>query len=487
MNFFRFLKKHKKKTIFFVIVAGLIGWGAWSMRPKPPVYTYSTVTRRDLVQEVSVTGRVTPAEDVSLAFQAGGRVSKTYVKVGDTVMAGDLLADLQTADLRANLEQANAQVDAARANLNQLRNGPRSETVDVQKVVLANAEMAYRNAQKSVATTIADAYTKTDDVIRNKVDRYFLNPRSLSPQLVFSLNDFYSQTYLESNRVDLEKMLGVWKTENASLEIAYDPAIVLSAKEHLIMMRTYLDTLAGALTNANPSPSATQAQIDAYKTDISAGRTIINTALASLEAETDALSSAKSAVDLQYSNLALTQAPTLPETIEAQVAVVEQAKANVSSIEANLQKTVLYAPISGVITSVDAKAGEIVSPGVSVVSIISKDKLLIEAFIPEADIAKITLGDTASVTLDAYGDTVKFSAAALFVDPSETMIEGVATYKMKFQFNEDNEKIKPGMTANMDIRTEKHDGVLSLPQRVLIRKDTGTFVQILENEKIKEI
>jgi RND family efflux transporter MFP subunit len=190
---------------------------------------------------------------------------------------------------------------------------------------------------------------------------------------------------------------------------------------------------------------------------------------------------------LEISSLALKQAPPLPETINAQIATVEQMKANVLSITADLQKTILRAPIDGIITVQDAKEGQIVTVGVPVVSIISKDKLLIEAYIPEADIAKITLGDSASVTLDAYGDTVKFTARAMSVDPAETMIEGVATYKMKFQFNENDEKIKSGMTANIDIRTAKHDAVLSLPQRVLIRKDAGTFVQVLENEKIKEI
>jgi len=487
MTFLRFLKKHKKKTIFFVVLAGFIAYGAWSMRPKPPVYDYATVTKRDIIQEVSVTGRVTPTEEVSLAFQAGGRVAKTYVKVGDTVTAGETLAEIQSTDLRANLEQANARVDAELARLNQLRSGTRPEEVDVQKVVVANAESALLNAEKSVSTSVADSFTKTDDVVRNKVDRFFLNPRGLSPQLLFSVNDIQAQTYLETNRVDLEKMLGVWKTENAAMQVSFDPTLVNSAKDHLTTTRIYLDRMAVALTTAIPSVSATQTQIDGYKTDISLARTIINTALSTIESETDALSVAQSNVDLQKSSLALKQAPTLPQTINAQIATVEQMRANVHSIQADLQKTVLHSPISGIITGVNVKQGEIASPGIPVISIISGDKLLIEAFIPEADIAKITLGDSAAVTLDAYGDTVKFTASAISVDPAETMLEGVATYKMKFQFNENDDKIKSGMTANIDIRTAKNDGVLALPQRVLIRKDIGTFVQILENEKIKEI
>ena len=282
-------------------------------------------------------------------------------------------------------------------------------------------------------------------------------------------------------------MFVAWKSENASLQNSFDPAVVALAKDHLVQTRTFLEKTVAALATAIPTTTITQTMIDGYKTNISASRTIINGALSSFEAQNDALSSAQSNVDLEVSNLALKQAPTLPETISAQVAMVNQMQANVLSITADLQKTVLKSPIDGVITKQDTKAGEIVSPGTPIISIISKDKLLIEAFIPEADIAKISIGDIASVTLDAYGDTVKFSATVTFVDPAETMLEGVATYKMKFQFTEENEKIKPGMTANVDIRTAKNIGVLSLPQRVIIRKDSGTFVQVLEGNVIKEI
>jgi len=487
MKFLRFIKSHKKKIIFFSIIIALIGAGAWNMRPKPPVYEYVTVVKRDIIQEVSVTGRVTPADDVSLAFQTGGRIAKTYVKVGDLVKVGDILAELTKADLRANLEQANARVEAERARLRQLREGTRPEEVDVQKVRVTNAQLAYENVKKNVVTVIADAYTKTDDAVRNRIDPFFRNPRTATPEIIFSTNDSVTQSYLQSSRVDIESMLAAWKNENVSIQISFDPAIVASAKDHLIQTRVFLDKAAVALGMSFPTASVPQTSIDGYKTDISAARVVINTALTALEAATDALSVSKSNVDLENSALALKLAPTLTETISAQVAVVNQMNANVLSIEADLQKTVLKAPIDGVITKQDAKTGEIVTPGVPVVSIISKDKYLIEAYIPEADIAKIKLGDIASVTLDAYGDTVKFSAVALFTDPAETILEGVATYKMKFQFNEDDEKIKPGMTANIDIRTAKHDGVLSLPQRIIIRKENESFVQILENEKIKEI
>ncbi len=483
-----FFKKHKVAIIIFALFVAAIIFGAYSMRPKAPAYEFAKVERKTIVQEVSVTGRVKPAEDVSLAFQSGGRVSNTYVKVGDTVLAGDVLVELQKADLLANLQQANARVDAEVSRLKQLREGTRKEEVDVQKVRVSNAEASYANVKNNLITVIEDSYTKVDDVVRNKIDRFFLNPRTQSPQLLFTPNDIQAQISLENGRSAIETMLTAWKSENSGLRTgSFDPSTSISVKSHLVQIKDFLDRSAIALTSATPSGSVTQTMIDGYKTDVSAGRVTVNAALSSLESATDALSSASSNIDLERSALALKEAPALPESITAQIAVVDQMQANARSIEADIQKTILRAPISGIITQQDAKAGEIVSPSVPIISIISKSKFQIEAFVPEADIAKISLGDNASVTLDAYGDAVVFSAAVVSVDPAETIIEGVATYKMVFRFNEDDPRIKPGMTANVDIRTAKKEGVLALPQRVLIRKDKETFVQILESDVVKEI
>jgi len=483
-----FFKKHKVAIILFILLVGVILFGAYSMRPKPPTYDFAKVERRDIIQEVSVTGRVKPAEDVSLAFQIGGRVSNSYAKVGDTVSAGDVLVELQKADLRANLQQANARIDAEASRLKQLREGTRKEEIDVQKVRVANAEVSYNNEKNNLITVAEDAYTKADDVIRNKVDSFFSNPRSQSPQILFSLNDIQALTSLENDRVSIETMLGTWKTENAALQNnSFDSGMTTSIKDHLIQIRNFLDRAALALSSAIPSGSVTQTMIDGYKSDVSISRVSINTTLSALESATDALSAASLNIDLERSALALKEAPTLPETITAQIAVVDQMQANARSIEADIQKTILRSPIAGIITQQDAKVGEIVSPSVPIISIISKSKYQIEAFVPEADIAKITIGDTASVTLDAYGDNTVFSATVVSVDPAETIIEGVATYKMTFRFNEDDARIKPGMTANVDIRTAKNDGVLALPQRVLIRRDKETFVQVLASEIVKEI
>jgi HlyD family secretion protein len=478
-----FFRRHKASFIFLLVVLGTGAVAAYYLRPKPVIYEYAAVERRDIKQEVSVTGRVKPAQNVDLAFEKGGRVARVYAKIGDKVSAGTLLAGLENNDVLANIDEAKARLRAEEAKLRQLRQGTRSEEVNVQKTRVANAKIALENSGKSLLVAMDDAYTKADDAIRNKTDKFFINPRTTNPQLAFFLNDSGLQTNLESSRADIEKMFMVWNSEKTSSDTRSSG----STKTRLAQVKIFLDKSALALSTAVPAGSITQSTLDGYKTDVSTARANINIAISALDGAEQVFRVADSNVTLEESNLSLKEAPTEADTISAQEAVVAQVQANVRSFEAETEKTRLRAPISGTVTKQDVKPGEIVSPNTPLISIISQSKLEIEAFVPEADIAKIHIGDNASTTLDAYGDTVIFPATVVSVDPAETLIEGVATYKTTFQFSEDDARIKSGMTANVDILTQKKQSVLALPQRLLTRKDNAVFAKILDGVEVRDI
>jgi len=176
--------------------------------------------------------------------------------------------------------------------------------------------------------------------------------------------------------------------------------------------------------------------------------------------------------------LELDEAGATKEDTEAQAAQVEKAQANVLNYQAQFNKTIIRSPINGLVTKQDAKIGEIVSANAIIVSVISANQFEVESNVPEADIAKLKIGDRASITLDAYGDNVLFDAKVIKIDPAETIIEGVATYKTTLQFNKEDERIKSGMTANIDVSTDKRENVLVIPQRAVITRGLDKFVLI---------
>jgi len=106
-----------------------------------------------------------------------------------------------------------------------------------------------------------------------------------------------------------------------------------------------------------------------------------------------------------------------------------------------------------------------------------------EAYIPEADIAKVAVGNKAEVTLDAYGSDQIFPASIYQIEQAETFLDGVATYKVKLKFDKEDSRIKSGMTANIDIITKEVKGALTLPGRALTTKDGSRYVNILDSEK----
>lgn len=478
-----FFRRHRAIIVFLAIVLGAGGAAAYYLRPKPPVYEFTTVERRDIRQEVSVTGRVKPSSEVNLAFEQGGRVSHVYIKVGVVVQAGALLAELENGDIVAKIEEAKARLASEEAKLKHLKQGTRSEEIDVQRTKVANAKITLDNAKKSLAVVMDDAYTKADDAIRNKADKFFTNPRGANPQITLSLNDFKLENGLETSRAEIESTLALWSGETEQT----NASAAVMTKERLGVVKSFLDQSALALSIAIPNPSVSQSAIDGYKTDISTVRANINTALSALDSAEQTFRSAEANVKFEESTLVLKEAPTETNTVVAQEAVVEQVKASIRALEAEAGKSLLRSPIAGTVTKQDVKPGEIVSPNVPLVSIISQSSLEAEAFIPEADIAKIHIGDHASTTLDAYGDTVIFPLIVASIDPAETLIEGVATYKTIFQFRGNDPRVKSGMTANIDILTGEKIAVPALPQRVLIRRENEVFAKVLENGIEKEI
>lgn len=103
---------------------------------------------------------------------------------------------------------------------------------------------------------------------------------------------------------------------------------------------------------------------------------------------------------------------------------------------------------------------------------------------PEADIAKVKIENQAEITLDAYGNDELFVANVIAIDPAETVIDGVSTYKVTLQFSHENGRIKSGMTANINILSDKRENIIAIPQRAVTIKNGDKIVRIVDGEVI---
>ncbi len=101
---------------------------------------------------------------------------------------------------------------------------------------------------------------------------------------------------------------------------------------------------------------------------------------------------------------------------------------------------------------------------------------------PEIDVAQVKVGMEADVTLDAYGKDVIFPMIVTSINPAESIVEGVAVYKVVLQFVKADDRVKSGLTADIIIKVDHHDDVLAVPQRAVITKNGARYVKVLSVE-----
>ncbi len=464
----------KPRTFVYFGIVILLAWGGYQLwfAPKSKTYDLATVKRGTLTQIVSVTGNTVPIHDVDLAFQTGGTVAVVNADVGAAVNAGDVIARLDSSDLAAQLAEARANADAQTAKLKSLQAGSRPEDIAAAQASLNKAKQDLANMYSNIPSTLLDGYAKANDAVRNQISPFFYNAETPNPQLTFNVNDSQVLNDIVSQRVQASGVLNQWQSE-LSMISASSPTSTLEASlqngvAHLGVVANLLTTAGQALLEQSNLSASTLAT---YKNDLATALTEINGANTGVSGAAQSIASQKLTIAGLQASLNKTVAGPTAEDIAAQQAQVEQAQAAVQAIQAQLAKASLVAPVAGTITKQDAKVGEIASPGVVLVSIISNQGLEVDANIAEADIGKVSIGNNASMTLDAFQGRT-FTGNVTYIDPGETVVEGVPTYKTKFMFDLTPD-VKPGMTANIDITTATHTNVLSVPQRAVITDADG--------------
>ncbi|MCL5017167.1 MAG: efflux RND transporter periplasmic adaptor subunit [Patescibacteria group bacterium] len=474
------IKPTRKNIILGLIIVAVVLMIWVVTRPRSSNYSYFEVKRGDIVQEVSATGNVTPVQSVDLGFEITGRVNKINVDAGSFVSKGQPLIYLDDSQLSAQLAGAEANLKAQQATLSELQQGTRPEQIKVQIGQVNSASVALNSAKKSLIDALNDSLTKSDDAIRNRVDQFISSPTTQNPDFLFFVNDLQLKNNALWERLGLESAMSSWKSMNAGLSVNSDfDSVVSKTNGYLSQVKSFLDDIASIVNSLTPNNNLSQTTITAYKTSVNTARNNVSLAISNLSGAYSSYSSARSNLTLQQDTLALQEAGTVPDQITAQEAVIQQAQANIDSYKAQLEETILRSPMDGVVTAQNLKVGEIVPLNSIAVSIISNGNFEVDVDIPEADIAKVKVGDSADITLDAYGSSVIFPAHVISIDPGETMVEGVATYKTTLDFDKKESRIKSGMTANIDILTARSTNTLYIPQRDLVSDTSGDYVLLL--------
>jgi RND family efflux transporter MFP subunit len=459
-----FIKNYIVVGILVLLAAG--GAAYWYISTAtPPAFGSITVGKGNVIESVDEPGSVLAENSAMMSFQEGGQIAHVYVSEGSQVSAGTVLADLDSAQLNAAVQQANAGLAAAQAQLDQLASGTRPQQITID-------ESAVTSADQSLGIAVGNAYSASDDAVRNQLDNMFSNPQSNNPTFLVPDSDSQTVNNIQGQWLQIGASLTAWYTALNATSTGFDPATLAgTAASNLSQIQSYIDTIALAVNGATPNTTVPAATLAQYKADVA-------TARAEIEASISAVSGDQSALTAAQNVLSLAQAGSTPQAIEAQQAVVAQAQAALTSAQVALNNASLVAPFSGTVQDLTAQVGQVVSPGTPMMSLINEGGLKIQAYVSEKDVANVRPGDAADVTLDAFGTGTAFPATVTTVDAAETQVNGSAAYLVTLHFENSNGQIKDGMTGNVHIIEAEHDNVIIVPSNFVINNGNDYFVVV---------
>jgi len=477
----------------------------------------------DIIQTVEVTGSVESADDIDLNFNKTGTLQAVLVKAGDQVVKGQTLARLSASNEASQVADARASVEIAKLELEQLLAGASNQDVEVTKQELASAKANYQttmdalyNLEQTRDQEIANIKSETINTLKDK-----LSIAQFSLDLIYDIiEDPEADNYLYvSDIVLLNNTKWGYQSINSKfsdIDSVIDQASASNDKNDILSaadsLENYLEDVLALLTDTydimvvtvNNSVYTTTV-VDAFKTSINTKTASVNTAISAIQTDSanlrirdlyyqtqisekqNSVDSYKIAMDLAQAKLNFKTAPPRDFEISSAEANIKRAQATLNRYLSNWSETVITAPVDGIITEVNFDVGEQTSMSGSVVSMIGLATMQIEVDVPESDVTKLAVSDQVEISLDAFSSDEKFIGTVTFIDPAATNIDGVVYYTTKVSFNEKDERIKSGMTADLTIATDSKEGVLVVPSRAVIYRAGKKYVQIYNGSNLSEL
>lgn len=165
-------------------------------------------------------------------------------------------------------------------------------------------------------------------------------------------------------------------------------------------------------------------------------------------------------------------------------AAVLRAQAEYDAAMARYRQAQIVAPMDGIVTNIAVDLGEHIGTGEQMLTMIAANTAYeIVLDVPESDISQVQIGQMAQVTFDAFGDDTVFAGSVYSINPAQNVIEGVVFYETKVLLNDgqDLTQIKPGMSADVTIKTNHRESAVFVSSRAVLEKNNVSYVRIPKN------
>ncbi|HEY59663.1 MAG TPA: efflux RND transporter periplasmic adaptor subunit [Anaerolineae bacterium] len=412
--------KIEKKTLYIVmgiiaIIATVVGLSALRSNSRNADDLFQTIKlkRGDLVAIVGATGTVQANQSANLIWQTSGRVVDIYVDLNDTVEKGQVLAELEETSLPQSIILAQADLVSAQRALEDL--------------------LASNTQQKQVYLNLLDS---EENLRTAEDDRDQWNYNNASQGRIEEARQKFIEAEEELKKFD--------EALSTVIDLAEDDAKRVSAQEANDEAQLKRDKALRNLNYILGKAYVQQVAEDYAKYDI---------AKAELE-------------DAQREWERIRYGPNADD--------IRAAEAKVNAAKATVSLASLEAPFSGHITESQIKVGDEVSAGTPGFRVDDLSKLIIDVEVPEVDINRVQVNQAAELTFDGIlGKT--YHGKIIEVASVGNTTQGDVNFIIKVEMVDEDQQVKPGMTAAVNIIVSKLQNVITVPNRA-VRLDNGKRV-----------
>ncbi len=476
-----FIRSHKAASALMIVVAGVALYAYGATRPAAPaVYMVSAATRGELVVSVSGTGQVEANQQLDIKPQTSGTIVSLPVQQGQTVSQGQTIAVLDQKSALLSLAQAKASLASAQANYQKVIQGLTPQDLQV-------AQLSVQSAQQSMLSAINSAYLQIDNTMRTSIDQFYINPTSFSPQFSLSTSDSSGNgsisfpipdsgqlLRLSAERKEATAILTSWNTAIDAVDASNATSVLALARssiQNVSQIKIFFDDIASAINSVSATSAKYQSTLNQFKTTIASARSTVESVATSLSSSQQSLLSAQASYAQQV-------APPLSSDVASAQAQIDAAQASLQSAQDAYSNTIISAPFSGQIGTLNFANGYTVASSDVIATLITHEQYA-QISLNEVDVAKVRLGQKATLTFDALPD-LTMSGTVTQIDSIGTVSSGVVTYNVRIAFDVQNASIKPGMSVSASIITTVAQQALIVPSGAIKMTGNTSVVQVLD-------
>ena len=454
-----------------IVVAGVIAFGFIRSRQQAAAFNNlqtEPARRGDLTATVGATGVVRANQTALLTWLTTGTVGEVKVSVSDRVEKDQVLASLEQTSLPQTVIQAQADLVSAQRSLDDLLNSSLQQAkalqaVDDTRKALEDAqdpELVKAKAQQA----IADAQKAVDNAERAL--RWTDSPAGQSFIDEARAQVVLAQDALEQAQKDFEPYAN--KPEDNLVRARLQTALSAAQQRYDAAVRQ----LNGLLGTTNPTDRAVaQANLETAKAQ-----------LADAQRQWERVKDGTSPSELATLEAQLADAKRQYERVQdgPDPNEVTAAQARVAAAQAAINQARIAASFAGVVTQVESKPGDQVTPGALAFRLDDLSRLLVDVQVSEVDINRIQLGQEVSLAFDAIVNK-EYHGVVSEVALVGTASQGVVDFTVTVELTDADQAVKPGMTAAVNVVVSQLQDVLTVPNRAVRVLDNKRVVYILKN------